>query len=101
MSKLFWASLKYCFQLVRRRKVWFLLEPPGANPYKLVYRVIKFACQHKVPPRRSAFTFCEDELPTRLDLGKHKFGGPFTTREVEDVKAFLGIIKILFSISPT
>ena len=85
---------------LQHRKVWFLVEPPAANPYRLVYRVIKFASQHKVPLRRSAFTYCEDELPSRLDLGKSKYGGPFTTQQVEDVKAFLGILKILVAVGP-
>ena len=84
----------------QRRKLWFLLEAAGANPYKLVYRVVKFASQHKVPLRRSAFTYCEDKFPSRLDLGKHKYGGPFTTKQVEDVKAFWGILKILVCIGP-
>ena len=86
--------------VIKRRQLWFLLEPSVPNPYKLVYRVIKFARQHKVPLRRSAFTYCEDEIPSGLDLGKTKYGGPFTTREVEDVKAFLGILKVLVSICP-
>ena len=86
--------------IVHYRKVWLLLEPAGANPYKLVYRVVKFAYQHKVPLRRSAFTYCDEESPTRLDVGKHKFGGPFTTKQVEDVKAFWGILKLLITIGP-
>ena len=44
----------------------------------------------------SAFTYCEDELPSRLDLGKHKYGGPFTTEQVEDVKTFLWLVMIVF-----
>ena len=83
--------------LVRRRRRWFLIEPGRLNPYKLVYRVTKFARQHKIPVQRSAFTFCEDELPSGLDLGKEKYGGCFTTEQVEDVKAFYGILKVLFS----
>ena len=86
--------------VVHYRKVWFLLEPAGVNPYKLVYRVVKFAYQHKVPLRRSAFTYCDEESPTRLDVAKHKFGGPFTTKQVEDVKAFWGILKVLITIGP-
>ena len=86
--------------LVHKRQAWFLIEPGGNNPYKLVYRVIRFACLHKIPVNRSAFTYCEDELPSRLDLGKSKYGGPFTTEQVEDVKVFLGILKVLFSIGP-
>ena len=57
---------------------WFIVEPGGNNPYKLVYKVIRFAWLHKIPINRSAFTYCEDELPSRLDLGKSKYGGPFT-----------------------
>ena len=83
--------------LARHRRRWFLIEPGRVNPYKLVSRVTKFASQHKIPVRRSAFTYCEDELPSGLDLGKNKYGGPFTTEEVEDVKAFYGILKVLFS----
>ena len=83
--------------VARRRRRWFLIEPGRVNPYKLVSRVTKFTSQHKIPVRRSAFTYCEDELPSGLDLGKNKYGGSFTTEEVEDVKAFYGILKVLFS----
>ena len=86
--------------IVMRRKAWFLVEPPSVNPYSLLARVIKFAYKHKVPIRRSAFTYCEDESPSRLDLAKNKYGGPFTTRQVEDVKAFLGILKVLLTAAP-
>ncbi len=79
---------------------WFIVEPGGNNPYKLVYKVIRFACLHKIPVYRSAFAYCEDELPSRLDLGKSKYGGPFTTEQVEDVKVFLGILKVLLSSGP-
>ena len=78
-----------------------VIDSARSNPYKLVYRVTKFARQHKVPIRRSAFTYCEDDIPTGLDLGKDKYGGPFTTEQVEDVKAFYGILKILFSLGIT
>ena len=83
--------------VAHHRRRWFLIEPGRVNPYKLVSRVTKFASQHKIPIHRSAFTYCEDELPSGLDLGKNKYGGPFTTEEVEDVKAFYGILKVLFS----
>ena len=87
--------------VVHHRRWCFLIESGGrVNPYKLVYRVVKFAWHHKIPVRRSAFTYCEDEWPSRLDLGKQKYGGPFTVEQVEDVKAFLGILKALISIVP-
>ena len=62
---------------------------------------MKFACFNKRPIRRSAFTYCEDEIPSRLDLGKQRYGGPFTTEQVEDVKVFLHMLKILLSLSPS
>ena len=87
-----------CIQRYKRQ--WFLTDAGSENPYKLVYRVLKFAKDHANPIRRSAFTYCEDELPSRLDLGKEKYGGPFTTEQVEDVKAFLGILRVLITLAP-
>ena len=84
-----------------RRKHWFIIDMGRINPYKMVYRVSKFSEQHKVPIHRSAFTYCEDELPTGLDLGKRKYGGPFTIEEMEDVKVFYEILKLLLSLGPT
>ena len=75
----------------------FVVDQGSRNPYQLIYKVIKFAAQHRVPIRRSAFTYCEDELPSRMDLGKEKYGGPFTTEQVEDGKAFLGILSVLLT----
>ena len=94
------SLLTFSLCTAKFNKVWFLIEPVGINPYKLVYKVVKFAYQHKVPLRRSAFAYCEDELPSRMDLGKQKYGGPFTTKEVEDVKAFWGILKIITCVGP-
>ena len=82
------------------KRHWFMIDQASRNPYKLVYKVIKFAVQHKTPIRRSAFTYCEDELPSRMDLGKNKYGGPFTTEQVEDVTAFLEILCVLLSMGP-
>ena len=79
---------------------WFMIDSGSRNPYKLVYKVIKFAAYHKTPIHRSAFTYCEDELPSRMDLGKEKYGGSFTTEQVEDVKVFLGILQVLLTLGP-
>ena len=69
------------------------------NPYSLIFHVLKFACKHKHPIQRSALTYWEDKLPSRIDLGKTKYGGPFTNEQVEDVKTFLQLIKLLLSLS--
>ncbi len=86
--------------VAKKRENWFLIDHARANPYRLVYKLTKFVHRHKVPIRRSAFTFCEDDVPSGLDLGKTKYGGPFSTEEVEDVKVFYGILKILVALSP-
>ena len=57
--------------------------------------------KHNNPIQRSAFTYCEEEQPSRMDFGKEKYGGPFTTEQVEDVKVFLGILCVLLSFGPT
>ena len=43
-------------------------EPATQNPFQLLYKVIKYAIKNKQPRQRSAFTYCEDELPSRIDL---------------------------------
>ena len=70
-------------------------EPKSQNPLKTVISVLKYAARHKRPEQRSAFTYWEDLPPKRIDFGKTKYGGPFTTEEVEDVKTFLRIVTFL------
>ena len=76
---------------------WLVKEPMTQNPFKLVYSVVRYAIKHKHPECRSAFTYCEDEPPSRIDFGKSKYGGPFTTEQVEDVKTFLRVIMVIFA----
>ncbi len=70
------------------------------NPCKLLYRVIKFSVKHKKPIKRSAFTYCDEEIPSRIDYGKQRYGGPFTTEQVEDVKVLLNILLVLVTLGP-
>ena len=59
-------------------------------------KVLKCARHHSQPVFRSAFTY--GEVPSRLDLAKDRYGGPFTTEEVEDVKTFGRILLVLISL---
>ena len=78
------------FSCWKRR--WFYSEPPGNhNPCKTVVKVLNFARKYSYALQRSAFTYCDDERPSRLDFAKERFGGPFTTEQVEDVKTFFRI----------
>ena len=79
---------------------WFRTELGYQNPYKIVIKVLAFAWKHKYPLQRSAFTYYDDEKPSRLDFAKERFGGPFSTEQVEDVKTLLRIIAVLLSIGP-
>ena len=82
------------------KRRWFLSEPGYQNPYKVVCGVFKFAKSHKHPLRRSAFTHSDDYIPSRLDFAKERFGGPFTTEQVENVKTFIRILLVLLAMGP-
>ena len=68
------------------------------NPVWLIYRVLKYTVQNKYPVARSAFTHNDEESHTRINFAKKRFGGPFTTEEVEDVKTFWRILILLLSL---
>ena len=68
------------------------------DPYKTVLRVVHFACKHKTPIKRSSLTYCERGLPSRFDLAKTKYGGPYTNEAVENVKTFFRILLVLLSL---
>ena len=85
------AIFGFCFKCV------LIIEPPPTvDPLKLNWKVIKYAWNHKNPVNRSAFTY-NDDPPSRLDFGKERYGGPFTTDEVEDVKSFWNVLAIILS----
>ena len=82
--------IKFC-----TTKKHFYIQKTGLNPFKNIYKVLKYSWKHKVPEHRSAFTYWEEDIPRRIDLGKNKYGGPFTNEEVEDTKTFLCILPLL------
>ena len=80
-------------------KHWLMKEPQITNPIKHIISVLKFARKNKYPRNRSALTYWEENIPSRLDLGKEKYGGPFTEEGVENVKTFLMLIPLIFVVS--
>ena len=76
-------------------KKHFYIQRAGLNPFKNIYKVLKYSWKHKIPEHRSAFTYWEEDIPHRIDLGKNKYGGPFSNEEVEDTKTFLRILPLL------
>ena len=82
------------------RRRWFYVEPKQLNPYKMVAKVLNYARKHKYPLQRSAFTYCDDEVPSRIDFAKERYGGPFKTEEAENVKTFFRILLVLLALGP-
>ena len=74
------------------KKKWLIVEPESPQSFNTIYQVLKFAAKHKAPLNRSAFTYWEEDIPSRIDLGKSKYGGPFTTEQVEDVKTIFRLL---------
>ena len=82
------------------KRHWFYSNRGMENPYKTVFKIINFTRKHRHPLRRSAFTYCDNYMPSRLDFAKERYGGSFTIEQVEDVKTFLRILIVLFAIGP-
>ena len=93
-------AFPFLFILGCCKKEWFYVEPRQHNPYHVVLKVLNFARKNKYPLRRSAFTYCDDERPSRIDFAKERYGGPFTTEQVENVKTFLRILLLLLAVGP-
>ena len=90
------SSVALCLDFLCRK--WLIVEPVCQNPLKTVLSVLKYAATHKHPARRSALTYWEDGIPSRMNLGKSKYGGPFTTELVEDVKTFFRLLIISIAV---
>ena len=82
------------------KRCWFYSDAGLENPYKTVFKIINFARRHRYPVGPSAFTYCDNYIPSRLDFAKERYGGPFTVEQVENVKTLLRILFLLFSIGP-
>ena len=80
-------------------KRWLDTTPQITNPIKLIVRVLNYARKNKYPRNRSALTYWEEDYPSRLDLGKEKYGGPFSEEEVEDVKTVLRLLPLFICVA--
>ena len=71
------------------------------NPYKMILKILNFARKHKEPVGHpSAFAYCDEFKPSRLDYAKQRYGGPFTTSDVEDVKTLIRVFLMLLALGP-
>ena len=76
----------------------YTIELMSRNPLKIILKVLMYSFKHKYPERRSAFTYWENYTPSRIDLGKEKYGGPFTYEQVEDVKTMFRLLLLMVSL---
>ena len=65
---------------------------------KQIIDIIKYAYHHKYPVKRSALSYYLNTYPSRIDLGKVQYGGPFTNEEVEGTKTVLRLLVLLLSL---
>ena len=79
-------------------KHWLDITPHIINPVKVIAKVLNYARKNKYPRNRSALTYWEEDYPSRLDLGKEKYGGPFSEEQVENVKTILRLIPLFVSL---
>ena len=82
------------------KRHWFYSEPGQHNPYIIAFKVLNYARKHKHPLQRSAFTYGDNHIPSRIDFAKERYGGPFDTEQVENVKTLLRILLLLFALGP-
>lgn len=73
-----------------------------SNPLRLIINVLYYAAtvKRQIPRYRRAFRYGE-ERKSRIELAKREYDGIFTSEEVEDVKTFLRICLVIFSLSGT
>ena len=92
------ASLVLALSILFIFNHWLDTTPQFFNPIKHTFQVLNYARKNKYPRNRSALTYWENSVPSRLDLGKDKYGGPFTIEQVEDVKTMLRLLPALISV---
>ena len=78
---------------------WLDTNNKTGNSINLIFGVLNHATRkNKYPRLRSAFTYIDEAQPSHLDFEKHKFGGPFTEEEVEDVKPIFRFLFLLVAV---
>ena len=71
-----------------------VVEPTSSNSLKVEFHVLSYALKNKYPRLRSAYSFWHGKM-SRINLAKARYGGPFTSEEVEDVKTFFKMLLII------
>ena len=70
-------------------KKWLIIEPKSPQSLKNIYQVLNFAAKHKAALNCSAFTNWEQDVPSRMDLGKSKYGGDYSLQSTTCTASWL------------
>ena len=89
------SFLLLCVFLTCKRSFNFVSS--SHNPVKSIFRVLLYACRNRRPSGDGADA-AQSQAPSRIDLGKRRYGGPFSSEEVENVKVFFRILIVLVSL---
>ena len=65
----------------------------SGNPLSIIRKVLNFALRKS---NYSALHYYDHPRPSRIDLAKTTFGGPFTYDDVESVKTFFRLLSLIF-----
>ena len=91
-SSIHLALLVILIMSIHLIKRWTIQYSIFTNPLRSIFDVLCFAFKHKYPLKHSACSNWEEDEPSRINLGKSKYGGPFLEKDVESVKTFFGLI---------
>ena len=92
----FSIAISLTFLIIFRESI--KIQQQMGNPITDICSVLNYARKHRHPANRSAFTYWEANVPSRIDLGKEKYGGPFSEETVENVKTFFRLIPLTMMI---
>ena len=71
---------------------WLVKEQIIINRFSLIPRVIRYAFKNR---KLKYMVTVNNQAPSCLDVAKQTYGGPFTSEQVEDVKTFFRILKLV------
>ena len=91
VSGAIYATVLSMYSLLKYKLVDYL---PTSNTVSHIYQVVKYAIKHRRPVQRSAMTYWEEKIPKGMDLSKRKYGGSFSSEQVEDVKTFFRLLQL-------
>ena len=71
---------------------WLIKGKATVNSIGLILGVIKYIIKN----RKHRYMFAiDDEMPSCFDVAKYRYGGSFTSQQVEDVKSFLQMVIVI------